>query len=110
MKTLLTIFISIFFTLFHAISTSAPLVNKLGEGMYNIFEGGYNSLVIISEDDVLVTDTSNSHRAEILKKEIAKLTSNEVNMIALTHEHYDHVGGTDLMLLQTVSLLQRFNR
>ncbi len=35
-------------------------------------------------------------RAQSLKDEIAKLTDTPATTIGLTHEHYDHVGGTGL--------------
>ncbi len=84
------------FALIWGVSVAAPQVTKLAEGVYGIFEGGYHSLIVISANEVLVTDTANSQRAEILKQEIAKITPNPVTKIALTHEHYDHVGGTQV--------------
>ena len=79
-----------------SISVAAPQVTELAERVYGIFEGGYHSLVVISGNEVLITDTANPQRAEILKQEIAKITPNPVTKIALTHEHYDHIGGTQV--------------
>ena len=75
---------------------SSPVVNKLDDGVYSIFFMFVNSLVVIGDNDVLVTDTSFTPRAEILKQEISKLTEKPVSKIVMSHEHYDHVGGTEV--------------
>ena len=51
---------------------------------------------MIGDEGVLITDTPFSPRAHGLKAEIAKLTDKPVTHIVLTHEHYDHVGGTEV--------------
>ena len=71
-----------------------PTMTKLTDGVYHYFGFFSSSLVVISDDDVLITDPANPARGESLKEEIAKLTDATVTTIALTHEHYDHVGGT----------------
>jgi len=73
-----------------------PTSEKLADGVYRWFGFFTNSLIVISGDDVLVTDPSNNFRAEALKSYIATLTDKPVTHIALTHEHYDHVGGTSV--------------
>ncbi|WP_170504827.1 MBL fold metallo-hydrolase [Ruegeria arenilitoris] len=69
---------------------------KLAENVYSMDALHYNSLVVIGEDGVLITDPANPFRAGLLKEEIAKLTDLPVSRIVMTHEHYDHVGGTDV--------------
>ena len=73
-------------------------LNELADGVYQfVFEaGGFfsTSLVVIDGDQVLVTDPYNNGVAQSMQAEIAKLTEAPVSYIALTHEHYDHVGGT----------------
>ena len=73
-----------------------PTMTMLADGVYHYFGFFTSSLVVISGGDVLITDPSNPMRAQSLMEEIAKLTSDPVTTIALTHEHYDHVGGTGL--------------
>jgi glyoxylase-like metal-dependent hydrolase (beta-lactamase superfamily II) len=55
-----------------------------------------NSLIVISDDGVLVVDTQQSARAaqEIIAK-IRELTDRPVRWVVNTHEHLDHVGGND---------------
>ena len=71
-----------------------PSLDELTPNVYQYFSGGYNSLVVVSNDGVLITDPANTLRAAELKTAIAELTAAPVTVIALTHEHYDHVGGT----------------
>ena len=75
-------------------AAAQPTVTKLGDGVYSIFEGFYNSLVVITDDGVVLVDPAYDYRATILESEIAKLTDKPVETVVLSHEHYDHVGGT----------------
>ncbi len=73
-----------------------PLVQKLSNNVYSIYTVFYNSIVVIGNEGVLIADPANAYRAGILKEEISKLTDKPVTHIVLTHEHFDHVGGTDV--------------
>jgi cyclase len=55
-----------------------------------------NSLIVVSDDGVLVVDTQQSAPAvqEIIAK-IKELTDRPVRWVVNTHEHLDHVGGND---------------
>ena len=72
----------------------APIVQQLSDNVFSVFAIFYNTLVVIGKEGVLITDPANNFRAGLLKKEIAKLTSKPVTHVVLTHEHFDHVGGT----------------
>ena len=71
-----------------------PIVKELADGVYQWMMSGFASLVVVSGDEVMVIDPSNDARAIALKEFVATLTSNPVSHIVLSHEHYDHVGGT----------------
>lgn len=71
-----------------------PVMTKLADGVYHYFGYFSSSLVVVDGDQMLITDPSNPARAQSLKDKIAKVTDQAVTTIALTHEHYDHVGGT----------------
>ena len=73
-----------------------PTMTELADGVYVYFGFFTASLVVISDDDVLITDPSNLARAQSLQEEVAKVTSTPVTMIAMTHEHFDHVGGSSV--------------
>lgn len=70
-----------------------PQMQEIADGVYNYYDG-YGSLVVVGDDGVLVTDPANERRAEALREAISTVTDEPVRWIALTHEHYDHVGGT----------------
>ncbi len=98
MKTLRNYFLGLI-TLFLSSSTVfAQQVNvqELENHVYSINILGYTSLIVIGEDEVLITDPANTYRANLLKVEISKLTSKPVGKIVLTHEHFDHTGGTEV--------------
>ena len=75
-----------------------PTVTKLADGVYSVFEGFYNSLVVVTDAGVVITDPAYSYRATVLKDEIAKLTDKPVTTVIVSHEHYDHAGGTEVFV------------
>ena len=75
---------------------AAPVVKQLADHVYMMSESHYVSLVVIGEDGVLVTDPSFTPRALSMKAAIAEITDKPVTRIILSHEHYDHVGGTEV--------------
>ena len=77
-------------------------MTKVADGVYHFFAMTYSSMVVVGDDGVLITDPAFTPRAEILQAEIAKLTDKPVTHVALSHEHFDHVGGTDTFAGATV--------
>ena len=75
---------------------AAPMVKQLADNVYMMSESHYVSLVVVGEDGVLMTDPAFTPRAASLKKAIAEITDKPVTRIVLSHEHYDHVGGTEV--------------
>lgn len=76
--------------------SAQEVLKKLAENVYSAHLFGYTSLVVIGNEGVLITDTANTFRAKKLKAEIGKLTDKPVTRVVLTHEHFDHTGGTDV--------------
>ncbi|WP_420546815.1 MBL fold metallo-hydrolase [Curvivirga sp.] len=80
-----------------AISAHAETALKpIGENVYDFFSGWYNSLVVVGDNGVLVVDPAWSARAEEMKAAIAKVTDKPITHVVLSHEHYDHAGGTEV--------------
>ena len=75
---------------------AAPMVKQLADDVYMMSESHYTSLVVVGEDGVLITDPAFTPRALSLKSAIAGITDKPVTRIVLSHEHYDHVGGTEV--------------
>ena len=75
---------------------AAPVVKQLADDVYMMSESHYTSLVVVGEDGVLITDPAFTPRAQSLKNAIAGITDKPVTRIVLSHEHYDHVGGTEV--------------
>ena len=75
---------------------AAPQVEKLADNVYAMSEMHVTSLVVVGEDGVLITDPAFAPRAASMKAAIAELAGKPVTHIVLTHEHYDHVGGTEV--------------
>lgn len=71
-------------------------MRELADDVYMFSESRYVSLVVVGDDGVLITDPANPARAESLKNAVAEVTDKAVALIVLTHEHYDHVGGTEV--------------
>lgn len=73
-----------------------PVVSKLADDVYVFRQGGYNSLIILTDAGVLTTEPSSQFiqgRSETLKAEIAKLSSQPVRWVVFSHDHRDHNEG-----------------
>ena len=78
------------------LAASNAQITQISENVFAVFLNHYHSLVVIGDKGVLITDPANPARAEALQTEIAKLTDLPVTEVVLSHEHYDHVGGTEV--------------
>ncbi len=72
---------------------SKPMMKKLKDGVYQYFQFYANSLVVISDEGVLVVDPVNEKRAADMRAEIKKLTDQPVVKVVYTHDHFDHSRG-----------------
>ena len=70
-------------------------MDKVADGVYHFFAFGYSSMVVVGKDGVLVADPSFAGRSDMLAEAIKGVTDKPVTHVALSHEHYDHVGGTE---------------
>ena len=72
-----------------------PTMDKVSDSVYHYFSFGYSSMVVIGEDAVLVTDPSFDPRGSMLRAAIEEITATPIKYVVVSHEHYDHAGGTD---------------
>ena len=70
-----------------------PVMTKVTDGVYQYFQYFYTSLVVITDEGVIVTDPSKAHRAAAMRKEIRKLTDKPVVKVIYSHDHFDHSRG-----------------
>lgn len=79
-----------------AVQAQDAAMTEIADGVYHFENFGYSSLVVVGDDGVLVTDTAFVPRAEAMKAEIAKVTDAPVTHVVFSHEHYDHIGGSEV--------------
>jgi glyoxylase-like metal-dependent hydrolase (beta-lactamase superfamily II) len=87
-----------------------PVVNKLADDVYVFRQGGYNSLIILTDEGVLTTDPSSQFitgRSATLKDEIAKLTNQPVKWVVFSHNHRDHNEGGHVFADTATFIAQR---
>lgn len=72
---------------------ATPMMTKLKDGVYQYFQFYTNSLVVVSDEGVLVVDPVNEKRAADMRKEISKITDLPVTKVVYTHDHFDHTRG-----------------
>ena len=69
------------------------IVKSIGEGVYVFQFAGYQSLLVIDPDGVLVTDPISEAAAKAYVAEIRKLTQAPIRYVVYSHHHYDHIAG-----------------
>ena len=70
-------------------------VQKVAEGVYLYSYNIHNSLFVVANDTVLVTDPQNTDSAQLYLKEIRKITQAPVRYMVYSHRHGDHISGGD---------------
>ena len=65
---------------------------KLGEGLYMITDGAYQSMFMTYEDGVVVVDAPPSYAAHI-RTAIGELSDKPITHLIYSHAHSDHIGG-----------------
>ncbi|MEO6236024.1 MAG: MBL fold metallo-hydrolase [Vicinamibacterales bacterium] len=65
---------------------------KLGEGLYMVTDGVYQSMFMTYEDGVVVVDAPPAYASHI-RQAIAEVTDKGVTHLVYSHFHADHIGG-----------------
>jgi glyoxylase-like metal-dependent hydrolase (beta-lactamase superfamily II) len=66
---------------------------KLGDSLYMITDGAYQSMFMTYEDGVVVVDAPPPYASHI-REAIAEVTDKPITHIVYSHFHADHIGGT----------------
>jgi len=65
---------------------------RLGDGLYMITDGAYQSMFMTYEDGVVVVDAPPSYASHIAAA-IAEVTDKPITHVVYSHYHVDHIGG-----------------
>lgn len=84
------------FTLLTVSHITGAEMTRISDDVYHFVEDGYSSLVVVGADGILITDPASPARSEVLRDELAEITDLDVRWTVLSHEHYDHIGGTEI--------------
>ena len=68
-------------------------MTRLKDGVYQFHMAHYSSLVVITDEGVLVVDPNHEFRSAAMRAEIAKLTDQPVVNVVYSHDHFDHSRG-----------------
>ena len=72
---------------------AAAAVKNIGNGVYIFQFAGYQSLLVIDPEGVLVVDPISAAAAKAYMAEIRKLTQAPIRYVVYSHHHYDHIAG-----------------
>ena len=67
-------------------------LQTLGDGLYMITDGAYQSMFMVYEDGVVVVDAPPFYGSKI-RAAVAEVTANPITHLIYSHAHRDHIGG-----------------
>ena len=79
-----------------AIPEKGYLVEPFGDGAYWVTEGSYTSILLVSDEGVIVVDASRNLGPNLLKA-IREVTDQPVRYFIYSHHHADHTAGSGLL-------------
>ena len=77
------------------IPSKGYLVEKLGDSLYSVMDGAYNTMFMVTDKGVVAIDAPPSLGQKYLKA-IAEVTSKPVNYVIYSHAHIDHIGAAGI--------------
>jgi glyoxylase-like metal-dependent hydrolase (beta-lactamase superfamily II) len=78
-----------------AIPTKGYLVRDLGDSLYSVSDGSYNTMFLVTDKGVVAVDAPPSLGQKYLKA-IAEVTDKPVSYVIYSHAHIDHIGAAGL--------------
>ncbi len=70
-----------------------PVMTEITAGVYHYFQNLYSSLVVVTDEGVIVTDPSGEERAAAMREAIRAVTDMPVRKVIYSHDHFDHSRG-----------------
>jgi glyoxylase-like metal-dependent hydrolase (beta-lactamase superfamily II) len=77
------------------IPSKGYLVGQLGDNLYSVTDGAYNTMFMVTDKGVVAVDAPPSLGQKYLKA-IAEVTNKPVNYLIYSHAHIDHIGDAGL--------------
>src|SRR6478672_2817072 len=78
-----------------SIPSKGYLVEELGDNLYSVTDGAYNTMFMVTDKGVVAVDAPPSLGQKYLKA-IAEVTNKPVNYLIYSHAHIDHIGAAGL--------------
>ena len=88
---------------------SKPVMTKLKDGIYQYSQFFYNSLVVVTDEGVIITDPSGDARSAQMMKEIRRVTTQPVKKVIYSHDHFDHSRGGKIFKDQGAEFIAQEN-
>ena len=71
-------------------------LTEVGDGLYRFQNNHHFSVVLVTDEGVLVTDPINAEAAQWLKDEIASRFDKPIRYLVYSHDHVDHIAGGEV--------------
>jgi glyoxylase-like metal-dependent hydrolase (beta-lactamase superfamily II) len=68
-------------------------VKEIGNGLYVFRWWVYRNFFLVTDEGVIVADPLQPTAAELMRKEISKVTDKPVKYVIYSHNHHDHISG-----------------
>ena len=77
------------------IPSKGYLVQELGNSLYSVSDGSYNTIFLVTDKGVVVIDAPPSLGQKYLQA-VADVTDKPINYVIYSHAHLDHIGAAGL--------------
>jgi glyoxylase-like metal-dependent hydrolase (beta-lactamase superfamily II) len=78
-----------------SIPSKGYLVGELGDNLYSVTDGAYNTMFLVTDQGVVAVDAPPSLGEKYLKA-IAEVTGKPIKYLIYSHAHIDHIGAAGL--------------
>jgi glyoxylase-like metal-dependent hydrolase (beta-lactamase superfamily II) len=78
-----------------SIPSKGYLVQELGNNLYSVSDGSYNTIFLVTDKGVVVIDAPPSLGQKYLQA-VADVTDKPINYVIYSHAHLDHIGAAGL--------------